>query len=146
MIRTVEDLVEYFEGLGSWDRKNEFVANLKRKSGSSIVIDGVSYKLGKNGKMRIIRSFRRMVCEYNRKQKIDQPVRSLFTGEFIEPGTSNYTKTLRACRIVRYYSTCKEIMSEDETFKNPSSGKMVRRDSDKGRTLLRRCRKNRRLH
>lgn len=141
MIRTTEELVEYFDGLETWERKIEFVARMKTKSGSSVLIDGVSYKLGKNGKMRIIRRFRELICEYNRKQRIDQPVRSLYTGQFVTPGTANYTKTLKACRIARYYSTCGEIM-KNETFKNPLNGRTVRRDSLKGKALLRRCRKN----
>ena len=138
-IKTVKELVTYFEGLTTWESKNSFIANLKGTRSKTIDINGTVYRIGKSGRTQIMRSFRRMVCEFNRKQMIDQPVRSLFNGNFIQPGTANYTKTLKACGVRRLYSTCKEILSSEGQIPNPDTGANISKDSVKGRRLIRRC-------
>jgi len=142
-IKTVRELVSYFEGLTTWESRNSFIANLKSTGSRSINVNGTDYRIGKTGRTKFMRSFRKMVCQYNRKQRIDQPVRSLFTGEFIQPGTGNYTKTLKACGIRRLYSTCREILDSRGQFPNPVSGALVAKDSEEGRKLTRRCLKGR---
>jgi len=144
-MKTVRELVSYFEGLTTWESKNSFIANLKSTNSKSIKISGTLYRIGKSGRTRIIRSFRKMVCQFNRNQSIDQPVRSLFTGEFVQPGTANYTKTLKACGIKRIYSTCREVLSSGGAqFPNPDTGASVLKDSEEGRKLTRRCLKGKR--
>ena len=134
----ISQLIDEFRVL-TWEQKIISMQPLRRGV-RRINIRNNIYRLSKTGVFRLKREFRKEICEYNRKQPIDQPIRSIFSGEFVFPGTSSYTRSLRACRIERIYSTCREILSRDP-FPHPRTGISLSANSVLGRSLRRKCSK-----
>jgi len=132
----ISQLIDEFRVL-DWDQKILSMQPLRRGV-RRITIRNTSYRLSKTGVFRLKREFRKEICEYNRKQPIDQPIRSIFSGEFVSPGTSIYTRSLRACRLERIHSTCREILTQDP-FPHPRTGFPVSPGSVLGRALRRKC-------
>lgn len=133
---SLSEILSQFRYL-SWDERNQAMIPL-RKGRLTLILSGTSFLLTKNGRFRLKREFRKQICEYNRQQGIGQPIRSIFSGEFIQPGSAVYTRTLRVCRIERIHSTCREILSSDP-FPHPRSGRPVSHGSGLGRRLVKRC-------
>lgn len=140
-MKKIKDLIEYYQSMGSWDDKINFIATLKSSSSKVFRVKEDEYLVGKLGRSRIIRIFRKDICEYNRLRKINEPVRNIFTGTFVEPGNPNYTKTLKYCGIRRLYSTCLEtLIASEQNIVDPQSGKSVPARSRRGKAVIRRCR------
>lgn len=133
---TLSQLLSEFSEL-SWEDRIVAMKPIRRGR-LTIVLSGTPRRLTKAGASRMKREFRKQICEYNRQQGIGQPVRNIFSGEFVQPGSAIYTRTLRACRIERIHSTCREILSTDP-FPHPRTGKSISQGSVLGRKLVKRC-------
>jgi hypothetical protein len=133
---SLSNILSQFRSL-NWDDRIEVMDPVRRGS-LNLILFGNSYRLTKNGRMRLKREYRKQICEYNRQQGIGQPIRSIFSGKFVQPGSAIYTRTLRACKIERIHSTCREILSSDP-FPHPRTGQPVSRGSILGRRLVRKC-------
>lgn len=136
-MRKIDQLIEDFRSLPNWDEKIVVIRAI-RSGRKLLMLNGIEYNIGESGVKRLKAELRKEVCEFNRKQKIDSPVRNVFTGELIQPGTRAYTRTLNLCKIKRIYSTCSEILSQD-VFPHPKTAKPVRGRSLLGRKLRRMC-------
>jgi hypothetical protein len=133
---SLSEILSQFRSL-SWDERIQAMTPL-RQGRLTLILSGNTYRVTKNGRFRLKREFRKQICEYNRQQGIGQPIRSIFSGEFVQPGSAVYTRTLRACRIERIHSTCREILSSDP-FPHPRTGKIISHGSVLGRRLVKRC-------
>jgi hypothetical protein len=132
-------LMEYLHHMSDWNDLITSIDKIKKAKRVVELSNGIRYIIGGIiGKKRAMEVLRVRVCNYNRKQKISENIRSVFTGKLISPGTSMYSRTLRICRIRRYYSTCREIV-ERETFLHPISGKRLTSSSWTGKKIIRKC-------
>ena len=102
-----ETFLDKYQILATWDDKIEFVRRMKK-------IPGARFK------KPVLDAFKYEICQYNRKRKVDEPIRSILTGRLIGPSSGSYLKTLRACNLVRHYSIC-----GDKTGKHPVRGRLV---------------------
>jgi hypothetical protein len=134
---TLTELLEKFQGF-SWEDRIGAMAPL-RKGGRIITLSGNSFRLTPHAVSRFRREFRRQICEYNRSQPLQRPIRSIYSGEFVLPGTRAYTRTLRICRLERIHSTCREILAAESSFPHPRTGKPVLSHSKLGGRLRRKC-------
>jgi hypothetical protein len=126
--------MENFQNLG-WEDLGSAVVRLRR---GIKTVRGVRVTRGL--RRGIIRAFEDSVCRYNRKQSVDADLRSIRDGRLIKPGRKNYYETLRRCRIVRHYSTCREILNpRSRLVSNPRNGRMYPRESRMGKRLIRGC-------
>lgn len=134
-----KDLYTYVLRLNDWDTLIRLFERIKRTTGSVEIPGGsLHYIGGGRGKQSLIKIFRKKICTYNSSRTMREDIRSIFTGRVTYPGTSTYSKTLRLCRLRRYYSTCKEIVGRD-SFTHPITGKRVLRSSLTGKRLTRKC-------
>lgn len=130
-----------FSKITSWKDRGEVVVKLRR--GRKFVQLGPNMvRVSPPSAKRIIRSFERAVCEYNRGQPIGGRVRNIRDGGEVTPGKKSYYRTLRRCNLQRHYTTCREILNPRSRFvKNPRNGKIYPRESRMGKKLIRDCRK-----
>lgn len=117
-----ETYLDRYQVLGTWKDKIEFIRKLKN-------IPGIKFKKA------VLQAFRFEICNFNRSQEINQPVRSIVTGRFIGPGSKSYLKTLRACNLIRNYETCNEF---PKSTKHPVRNRMVYKPRER-RSIIRKC-------
>lgn len=99
-MRKIDQLVGDFRNLSSWEEKIAVIRAI-RSGRRTLIINNVEYKVGKTGVKSLKTELRLEVCEFNRTRKFDEPIRSVFTGEFLQPGSKAYSRSLNACKIVR---------------------------------------------
>jgi len=121
----MSDMIDEYRSLKTWDEKIDFIRRNRRKLGA---------------RTNVMREFRREVCDFNTRQPISKPIRSIFTGRFLQPGTYQYKKTLQRCNIVRHHSFCKDFVeSGNDTLTDPVSGRRLSRRGRMARRVIRRC-------
>lgn len=119
------ELFTEYRSLKNWDDKIVLIRNSKAR-------------VGKNH--RLFRLFKKEICEFNARQKIGDPIRSLFSGKLLQPGTVYYNRTLRRCNIVRHHSSCKDILKgEGGVLVDPISGRRIKRSSRKAAKIVKKC-------
>jgi hypothetical protein len=136
---TAKDLMNLVQRTTDWNVLIDLVERIKKSRTVVETASGSRYLLGgATGKTQVIRAFRAKVCAYNRKRRIDESIRSVFTGAVLAPGTPMYSRTLRLCGMRRYYSTCREIVGR-ASFIHPISGRRIMASSATGKRLVRKC-------
>lgn len=130
--------VKVFNGLSEWEEVNKVMRQLRQRK-RIIQIGNEEFGNTKTLTRSLKVSFRRRVCQFNRERKIDEPIRGIYSGEFVKVGSWEYARTVRICRISRMYSTCSEINNQD-VFPHPRTGAPVLRNTITGKKLIRGCR------
>jgi hypothetical protein len=119
------ELIKEYLSLKNWDDKIVFIRRVRGK-------------IGKNH--RVYKIFKTEVCKFNARQKIGDPIRSLFSGKLLQPGSVYYKRTLRRCNIVRHHSSCKDVLGgEGESLIDPITGKIIKRSGRRASKIIRKC-------
>jgi hypothetical protein len=130
--------LKVFNGLTEWEDVIKVMRQLRQRK-RIIQVGEQEFGNSKTLTRTLKISFRGRVCRFNRERKIDEPIRGIYSGEFVKVGSWEYARTIRICRISRMYSTCAEIKSQD-VFPHPRTGAPVLRNSLTGKKLIRGCR------
>lgn len=115
--------VEEYKTLSSWDDKVVYVRNAKRR-------------VGKN--RELMRVFREEVCKFNSQQRLNDPIRSVFTGRLITPGSWRYVLSLKRCNIIHHHLECYDV-GKSQILKDPISGRQLKRTNKNIRNFVRKC-------